>query len=80
MNNRLYRSRNDQMIAGVCAGVAEYFDMDPTIVRILFVLLSLGPLPGILVYIVLAVIMPERPLIDEAERTAERPLTDETLL
>jgi phage shock protein C len=79
MNKKLYRSRNDQMIAGVCAGIAEYFDLDPTIVRILFVLLAIGPVPGILVYIILAVIMPEAPAIEEA-KTTEHSLREEQML
>ncbi len=79
MNKKLYRSRNDQMIAGVCAGIAEYFDLDPTLVRILFVLLAIGPVPGILVYIILAVIMPEAPTIEEA-KTAEHSLHEEQML
>jgi phage shock protein C len=67
------------MIAGVCAGIAEYFDLDPTLVRILFVLLALGPVPGILVYIILAVIMPEAPAIEET-KTTEHSLPEEQML
>jgi len=53
------RSRN-KMIAGVCAGIAEYFDVDPTIIRVIFVLLSIisAGFPGILVYIILMLIIP----------------------
>lgn len=49
------------MIAGVCSGIAEYFGVDPTLVRIGFVLLSLlsTGFPGLLVYIILAFVMPE---------------------
>lgn len=49
------------MIAGVCAGIARYFDLDPTIVRVGFVLLSLlsAAFPGILVYFILWLVMPE---------------------
>ncbi len=49
------------MIAGVCGGIAEYFGVDPTLVRIGFVLLSLlsTGFPGLLVYIILAFVMPE---------------------
>ena len=79
MNKKLYRSRNAQMIAGVCAGIAEYFDLDPTLVRILFVLLAIGPVPGLLVYIILAVIMPEAPAIEEA-KTTEHSLYEEQML
>ncbi len=59
MDKKLMRSRN-KMIAGVCAGIAEYFDVDPTIIRVAFVLLSILSIgfPGILVYIILMLIMP----------------------
>lgn len=58
---RLYRSP-DKMIAGVLAGIAEHFDMDPTIVRILYVLVSIfsAGFPGLLVYIILWAVIPER--------------------
>ena len=50
------------MIAGVCAGIAEYFDVDPTIVRIVYALLTICSVgfPGLIVYIILALIMPEK--------------------
>jgi phage shock protein C len=59
-DKKLMRSE-DRMIAGVAGGVANYFDTDPTLVRILFVLLTLlgGGGLGILVYIVLWIVMPE---------------------
>ena len=60
-SKRLYRSREDHMIAGVCAGIAEYFDVDPTLIRIIFVLLALAGGPGLLAYLILWVIIPERP-------------------
>lgn len=49
------------MIAGVCGGIAEYFDVDPTIVRIVYVVVSILSVafPGILVYIIMWIIMPE---------------------
>lgn len=60
---RLYRSSSDKMIAGVCAGIAEYFGWDPTLVRVGYVLLSMGSVffPGIIAYLVMMVIIPERP-------------------
>lgn len=62
MNKRLYRSRKDRMIAGVCGGLAEYFDIDPVIVRIIAVILLLpGGLPGLLPYIILWIVVPENP-------------------
>lgn len=62
MNRRLYRCRHDRRLAGVAAGVAEYFDLDPTLVRILwFLTILLGGL-GLLLYIGLAIIVPLEPL------------------
>jgi phage shock protein C len=58
---RLMRSRKDKMIAGVCGGIADYFNLDPTLVRIIYVLVSIFSIafPGILVYIILWIIIPE---------------------
>jgi phage shock protein C len=59
---RLYRSRKDRKIAGVCGGIAEYFNIDPVIVRVIAVLLLLpGGFPGLIPYIVLWIIVPENP-------------------
>ncbi len=51
---------SDRMLAGVCSGIAEYFDMDPTLIRILFVLFALFAGSGILLYIILAIIVPSK--------------------
>jgi phage shock protein C len=56
---RLYRSEKNEMIAGVCAGLAEYFEIDPTLIRIAFVLFTLMGGSGVLVYILLWIVMPE---------------------
>lgn len=59
---RLYRSKKDKMIAGVCGGLAEYFGIDPVIIRIIaFVLLLPGGVPGLLPYVVLWVVVPKNP-------------------
>jgi len=57
---RLTRSNRNKMIAGVCGGLAEYLDMDPTVVRVLYVLVSIlsAAFPGIVAYIVLMFLMP----------------------
>jgi phage shock protein C len=57
----LRRSRSGRMIAGVVAGLAKYFDLDPTLARVLYVVASIvsAAFPGILVYILLWVIVPE---------------------
>lgn len=58
MSKTLKRSSNS-MIAGVCAGVANYFDIDPTVVRILWVIFTLCGGAGILLYIIMLVLMPK---------------------
>ena len=58
MEKRLYRSRTDRMLCGVCGGLAKYFDIDPVIVRIIAVLLVLANGVGILAYIILAIVVP----------------------
>lgn len=59
----LMRSRRDRMIAGVCGGLAEWLGWDPTAVRVLYVVLSICSVafPGIIVYLVLWLVMPESP-------------------
>jgi phage shock protein C len=59
----LMRTRHDRMIAGVCGGIAKRFDWDPTLVRVLYVLLSVltTAFPGLLLYIILWIVMPEEP-------------------
>ena len=59
MKKRLYRSKKDKMLAGVCGGLAEYFDVDPSLVRLATVLLCLYAGTGLLVYIIAAIIIPE---------------------
>ena len=59
MPKRLYRSRNDRMLFGVAGGFAEYFDMDPAFVRIIWALLILAGGAGFLLYIVAAIVIPE---------------------
>ncbi|MCD8330779.1 MAG: PspC domain-containing protein [Lachnospiraceae bacterium] len=56
---RLFRSRDDVMIAGVCGGLGEYFHIDPTIIRLVWALVGLRG-TGIFVYIVAAIIIPKR--------------------
>lgn len=57
---KLYRSKTDKKIAGVCGGIAQYFAVDSTLVRVGFVLLTLpGVIHGLVIYGVLALVMPE---------------------
>ena len=65
VNNQLYRSRDDRMIGGVCAGLGDFFGIDPTIVRLGFVFGSLFfGFPGALalMYIVMLLVVPEAPV------------------
>jgi len=56
---RLYRSRINRTVAGVCAGIADYFGWDPTLVRIAWILLTLLGGSGILIYVILWLVVPE---------------------
>jgi phage shock protein C len=60
---KLYRSNTNRMLAGVCGGIAEYFHVDPTLIRLAYVLLSIFTVafPGIIVYIIAAIIIPNDP-------------------
>ena len=60
-SKRLYKARDRRMVSGVCGGIAEYFGIDPTIVRLIFVALCFGWGSGLLAYIIAACIMPEPP-------------------
>lgn len=65
MQKRLYRLEDGKMVCGVCAGIAEYFDLDPTIVRLACVLFGCSG-AGIVFYIAAAIIMPEKPRMIES--------------
>lgn len=71
MNRRLYRCHHDKSLAGVASGIAEYFDLDPTVVRVLWIVAALlsGGL-AILLYVILAFVMPVEPYGPPAARTA----------
>ena len=58
---KLYKSNTDKKIAGVCGGIAEYLNIDATLVRLGWVVFSLLGGSGLLAYIIAAIIMPERP-------------------
>ena len=60
MGKKLYRNTGNKMIAGVCSGLADYINIDPTIVRLIFALVGLSG-TGILAYLVCAIIIPEKP-------------------
>jgi len=60
--NKLYLSSTDRKIGGVCGGIGEYYEKDPTLIRILFVLLSVFSFgSGIIIYLVMWLIVPKKP-------------------
>ncbi len=60
---RLYRSRSERMIGGVCGGIGKYLKIDSTVIRLLFLLLAfLSGVPAIIAYIILLFVVPEEPL------------------
>lgn len=61
MEKKLYRSRTDKKIAGVCGGIGQYFGIDSTVIRLVFVLFCLAGGSGLLVYIIAAIVMPDEP-------------------
>lgn len=58
-DKKLLKSKSERMICGVCGGIAEYINVDPTVIRILWVIFSLMGGSGLLAYIIAAIIMPE---------------------
>ena len=58
---RLYRSKKDRMLCGVCGGLGEYLGIDPTIIRLLWILFSLAYGAGILAYILACIVIPLKP-------------------
>ena len=67
MDKKLYRTKNDKKLSGVCGGFANYIGMDPTIVRVAWAIISCFAGIGIVAYIVCALVVPEEPDYIEAE-------------
>ncbi len=61
MKKKLYKSNTDKKLDGVCAGIGEYFDIDPTLVRLGWVLGTIFVGAGLIAYIVAAIVMPRKP-------------------
>lgn len=61
MSKKLYRSQTNRKVAGVCGGIGEYLNLDPTVVRLIWVLLFFFAGVGILAYLIAALIIPENP-------------------
>jgi phage shock protein C len=62
MAKRLQRSRTERIIGGVCGGLGEYFNVDPTLVRVLWVIVTLMGGAGILAYLILWIVVPQEPV------------------
>ncbi|MDV2482313.1 PspC domain-containing protein [Methanoculleus sp. Wushi-C6] len=73
MAKKLYRSRNDRWIAGVCGGIGEYIEIDANVIRVVWAIVTAltGFLPGIAVYILLWIILPQRGTMYSTGGTAE---------
>ena len=61
MNKKLYKSSTEKKIDGVCGGIAEYFNVDPTVIRLAWVIFSCLGGSGLLAYIICAIVMPRNP-------------------
>jgi phage shock protein PspC (stress-responsive transcriptional regulator) len=59
---RLYRSRTDRMLAGVCGGIGHYLNIDPTLIRLAFLVLAIWGGGGVLAYLIAWIVIPEEPL------------------
>ena len=59
---KLYHSNTDRKLCGVCGGFAEYFDLDPTIIRLIFIFLTLFGGGGLLIYLICALVIPKSPI------------------
>lgn len=75
---KLYLSRNDKKIAGVCGGIGEYFEVDATMVRLAWVVLTVmtGVFPGLLGYVIAALVIPQEP-IDRSHKKTVRNESDQ---
>jgi phage shock protein C len=60
MNKRLYKSEDNRVLAGVCGGIGEYFNIDPTLIRLAWIIFCALGGSGVLAYIIAAIIVPER--------------------
>ena len=67
MKKRLYKDHSNQKLCGVCSGIAKFFDLDPTVIRLAWVLFSALGGSGILAYIISAIVMPDEPGYIEEE-------------
>lgn len=69
---RLYRSRTDRVIAGVAGGLGEYFNIDPIVIRVIFVLMSIGHGIGVILYLIAWFVIPEQPVNNHKHTAQEK--------
>lgn len=74
---RLYRPREDRLLLGVCVGLARYFDTDPVLLRAIFAVTTLLAGTGVVIYVVLALIMPNEDMLEADPRVAAQATVDE---
>ena len=67
-NKKIYRNQTNELVAGVCSGLADYFEIDATLVRIIFVVLGIGGGSGVLIYLVLWFVIPANEVVEKGER------------
>lgn len=60
-NKKLYRSNSDKVLAGVCGGLGEYFQIDSVIIRLIFILIIFGGGAGLWIYLIMALVIPNNP-------------------
>ena len=60
-SRKLYRSTSNRQLAGVCGGLAEYFNLDPTLIRVLFIILAVLGGSGVILYVAMWIIVPKQP-------------------
>jgi len=77
MQRRLYRSRTERWIAGVCGGLSDYFNVDVIAVRVAFVLLALWNGFGLVLYLLLVILLPDEPLTEVVTEPGLPPVPDE---
>ena len=61
MTKRLYKDHTNEKLCGVCSGIAKYFNLDPTLVRVLWAVIAVCAGTGVLAYIICALVIPEKP-------------------
>ena len=74
---KLYRSDTNKVLAGVCGGIGEYLNIDPVIVRVLFILFTFGGGSGLFLYLILMLVIPEKPTSESTNVVKEEPVWEE---